>query len=129
MEKLHTAENNPQLKSDYEDVLACISNAVIAETHGSRYDNAHGVSIYLPDQDAYAAWDYFFEPQYSEPSYGLDFALQTLWVEFLDFVYSQSTVAKCAHHQLADACCQQSGESENRIRPNMKTLLCKENIE
>ncbi|MCD4731956.1 MAG: hypothetical protein K8R74_15225, partial [Bacteroidales bacterium] len=68
-EKLHGAENDPQIKNDLEELMTYINDAIIAETHGSHYDGAHGLSIYLPEPDAYAGYDYNFEPQYSDPNF------------------------------------------------------------
>ncbi len=86
-EKLYARESDPQIKNDLEELMTCIGDAVIAETHGSHYDGAHGLSIYLPGENAYAGYSYNFEPQYADPGYGLDFCGQTSWVEFLSFSY------------------------------------------
>ena len=88
-EKLHAVEGDPQIRNDLTELMNAIENAVIAETHGSHYDRAHGLSIYLPGLDAYTAYGYHFEPDYSDSNYGLDFSEETLWDEFLTFCFDE----------------------------------------
>ena len=86
-ENLYAIEGDLQIRSDLEELMKCIDDAVIAETHGSHYEGAHGLSIYLPGKNAYAGYNYHFEPQYADPGYGLDFVAHTSWVDFLNVCY------------------------------------------
>jgi hypothetical protein len=65
--------SNTTIKTKAGTVLDAVDSLVISEGHGTVHSNAHGVSIYYPKK-------------YDRLSYiGLDFALDTLWDEFLDF--------------------------------------------
>jgi hypothetical protein len=66
-------------------VLAAISNAIIAEKHGPKKPGASGVSIYFPNSQLYQT------PVAGAPSYtavARRFAGESLWDDFLAFHYT-----------------------------------------
>ena len=70
----------PIIENHIYDVQSAFDNVVIKEYHGSSKPDAHGLSIYFP----YNLMDGLYK-QYRDRSYGLDFAKDTLWDEFLGF--------------------------------------------
>lgn len=77
-EKLHESTIDAQLQTKLERVMQSIDNAVIAECHGWERENAHGLSIYFPDNNEV---NYTFT--YESSDYGLDFSANSQWDEFL----------------------------------------------
>lgn len=70
---------NITIQSAVDDVLAKVTDFVIAEGHGSSHPNSHGVTIYYPDK--YDRVSYTG----SEDEKALDFPWDTRWDDFLDF--------------------------------------------
>jgi hypothetical protein len=78
-EKCHSRTSDATVRSKLEDLMEALSNAVIAECHGSDMVNTHGLSIYFPDPAAYEYLTY-----YGDSLYGLDFSADTHWDEFVE---------------------------------------------
>lgn len=75
--KCSNGDFNQQILHDLMALMDCFSEVIIDECHGD-YPGAHGLSIYVPDPSKYS-----YSPQYGQSSYGLDFAQNTNWDEFL----------------------------------------------
>jgi hypothetical protein len=71
-------EANQNIRQHLEDVMNYVSEAVIAECHGSDHPNAHGLTIYFPD-----IYRLGYDSTYADPDYDLDFSQHTFWDEFL----------------------------------------------
>lgn len=76
-EKYLNVETDPTIRQNLINVMSGISDAVIAECHGSDYPDAHGLTIYFPPKKSK------YNSQYSTAEYGLDFSQNTNWDEFL----------------------------------------------
>jgi hypothetical protein len=72
-------ETNQTILQDLQDIKDALEEAVIAEYHGYYIPDAHGLSIHFPFSSAY----YYYFDYYGKSSYGLDFAMDTHWDEFL----------------------------------------------
>jgi hypothetical protein len=68
------------IQRDINDVLTAYDQVIIKEFHGSTKPDVNGLSIYFPD----SLMDGQYK-QYRDRSYGLDFAKDTMWDEFLGF--------------------------------------------
>jgi hypothetical protein len=71
-----------------DQVLAALSQAVVAEKHGSKKPGAHGVSLYFPNSELYRS------PISGPQSYTVvasRFADESLWDDFLAFHYTGRT--------------------------------------
>jgi hypothetical protein len=88
-EKCHSSTSDETMHSQLERVMQALSDAVIAECHGTNMENAHGLTIYFPDTSKQA-----YKTRYGTSSYGLDFSAHTHWDEFLDAYYSMSAAGK-----------------------------------
>jgi len=71
-------ENLPQCAKT-EAVLEAFNEAVIAEVHGADMEETHGLSIFF--QSKVSSYKLFMD--YNNKNYGLDFAIDTWWNEFL----------------------------------------------
>jgi len=69
---------NETLIAKINSVQKNVSEAVIAECHGENKGNAHGLSIFFPDQDS-PWWNYDISYSFCN----LDFTEKTHWDEFL----------------------------------------------
>ena len=70
----------PITQKKIKNVQTAFDNVIIKEFHGTSKPDTNGLSIYFP----YTPMDGLFK-QYRDRSYGLDFAKNTLWDEFLGF--------------------------------------------
>jgi hypothetical protein len=91
-DKCHSSTSNAALRSKLERVMQALSDAVIAECHGSNMENAHGLTIYFPDTSKYR-----YQRNYGSPTYGLDFTADTHWDEFLNAYFGMSGASSIKH--------------------------------
>lgn len=77
-EKCLSVETNQTICQNLENIMNYMSEAVIAECHGSEYPDAHGLTIYFPDPPKYS-----YDSTYADPDFELDFSQNTVWDEFL----------------------------------------------
>ena len=84
-EKCLSSTSNEALRGKLERVMQTLSDAVIDECHGSNMENAHGLSIYFPDLS-----QLIYKRFYGDPTYGLDFSIDTHWDEFLNAYFEMS---------------------------------------
>jgi hypothetical protein len=77
-DKLLGIETNQTIRNNLENILNMLSEAVIAECHGTDCPHAHGLTIYFPDPPKY---DY--DSTYDDPDLELDFSENTNWDEFV----------------------------------------------
>lgn len=80
LEKYNSTETNSEIKALIARVQESLNRSVLAEYHGSANPGSHGLTIYFP-LVSYTPYQY----TYSDPAYGLDFAADTKWDEFLRF--------------------------------------------
>lgn len=85
---IYDAEDDAEMKMNISNVMDRLSEAVIAESHFSKYRNMKGVSIFLPNEAGAADIEY-----YAHPIIGLDFVTDTSWDEFLYAIYPGSIAA------------------------------------
>lgn len=76
--QLHKAETDPAARAALENVMQCLSDALIAQLHHPKYRNIGGLSIFLPDE---ASTDIM--PYYVHEVFGLDFVQDSQWDELL----------------------------------------------
>jgi hypothetical protein len=63
----------PQLKSKLEEGVKCISDSLIANTHGSNLNHAGGLSIYFPEQHILSSYQ------------KTEFAQTNMWYNFITY--------------------------------------------
>ena len=80
LDKYKATESSPDVQALISKVQESLNRCVLAEYHGSGNPGSHGLSIYFP-LPSYIK----YQPLYSDPQYGLDFAADTKWDEFLKF--------------------------------------------
>lgn len=83
--RYHSVESNQDINEILLDVMNCLNESVIAECHGTDHPNAHGLSIYFPKDKRY------YDSNYGDDEYGLDFSQDTNWDEFLNDYMERST--------------------------------------
>jgi predicted DNA-binding WGR domain protein len=86
-EEYSQVETNQTIIQALQDVKNHVSDAVIAECHGSAYTGAFGLSIYF--SPAWAMW-WTFGQDLNYTTSGLDFAEDTYWDEFLHTYINES---------------------------------------
>ena len=81
---------SPRIKKDIAEVYTAFEHAVLKEFHGTSKPDVHGLSIYFPS----SLMDGLYK-QYRDSAYGLDFAKDTLWDEFLGlFILTNMILAR-----------------------------------
>jgi hypothetical protein len=89
-EKSYNAAPDGVIRSRLADVMDAVSDAVIAECHGSDNENAHGLSIHFPTMNNYNSF-------YGYPGLALDFPADSHWNEFLEAYCNSSGVTGIRH--------------------------------
>jgi len=92
-EKCSNADFNQEIVQDLMLVMDCFSEVIIDECHGD-YPNAHGLTIYVPDISKYS-----YDSEYGDPEYGLDFAQNTQWNEFISKYCTEQIEPGVDQHQ------------------------------
>jgi hypothetical protein len=82
-------QNLPE-SSETTAVLDAFDEAVIAEVHGSKMEETHGLSIFFPAHIS----PYKLAQEYKDAGLGLDFPNDTWWNEFLFFFIVTNTILK-----------------------------------
>lgn len=82
MLNLHKRETDPVMREKLENVMQCLSDAIIAEIHLPRYRNIKGLSIFLPDEATVGIM-----PYYVHAEFGLDFVQDANWDELLFSIF------------------------------------------
>ena len=77
------------IQQDINDVQTSYDQVIIKESHGANKPDVNGLSIFFPD--SLMDGQYI---QYREKSYGLDFARDTMWDEFLAFYILTNIILK-----------------------------------
>ena len=85
-EKYQIFETNQTINTDLEYVLENLTEAVIAETHGSNKPGAHGLSINFLNTS-----NPIYDTKYADLDYGLDFAYDTHWDELLEKIWLEKS--------------------------------------
>jgi hypothetical protein len=80
LEKYKATQSSPDVLALVSRVQESLTRSILAEYHGSGNPGSHGLTIYFPIPSYIS-----FDPTYSDPQYGLDFATDTKWDEFLKF--------------------------------------------
>jgi hypothetical protein len=71
--------SNETITSLFQEIKDSLLYCVIANYHGLEHENAHGMTIFLPNQIT----KYFTVIRYRAPLLNLDFAQNTYWDEFI----------------------------------------------
>lgn len=78
LEKYALVETRPEIETLIRTVQESLRACILAEGHGPANAGSHGLSIYFPLPFAIA-----YQELYSDPGYGLDFAVDTKWPELI----------------------------------------------
>lgn len=76
---MNNSFSNENITSLLQGIMDSLLSCVIANYHGLEHENAHGMTIYLPNQIT----RYFTIIRYRTPLLNLDFAQDTFWDEFI----------------------------------------------
>lgn len=76
LDKYKASESNTDVLALISKVQESLNRCILAEYHGSGNPGSHGLTIYFPLHFSY-------QSEYSDPRYGLDFATDTKWDEFV----------------------------------------------
>ncbi len=90
VEKFRNLTADTQLQNLCQQVMDRLEDSIIYEAHGDPLTGAHGLAVYCPEsRDKYSS-------SYGSGGYGLDFATETSWDEFLDLYLAPSGSASKA---------------------------------
>lgn len=73
---IQIAVDDPQLSAACQAVMDAVDAVVLYERHRNKYDQAHGITVYLPLNHNQRTHHSYYE--------SLDFCARTHWAEFLD---------------------------------------------